>query len=81
MALLHEDKQTMHETLKEQLALDQMDEAVIKGLVAQHRSKMDQVIDLVVDRLIIFHRELTPDQKIKLIKKIKKFEAWHNYGS
>ncbi|WP_300465092.1 Spy/CpxP family protein refolding chaperone [Desulfobacula sp.] len=78
---LHKDRQTMHTMLKEQLASDQIDETVIKGLVAEHREKMNQVIDLVVDRLIIFHRELTPDQKIKLIKKMEKFESWHHFGS
>jgi hypothetical protein len=42
---------------------------------------VNQLIDIVVDRLIVFHKELTPDQKVKLIKKIEKFETWHNYGS
>ncbi len=78
---LHKEKQAMHATLKEQIAADQMDEKVIKSIVAQHREKMTQVIDLVVDRLLAFHKELTPDQKAKLIKKIEKFESWHDLKS
>lgn len=77
--LLHKDKQTIRESLKEQLASEQIDEAVVKDLVAQHFEKMNQVVDLIVDRLIIFHKDLTPDQKAKLIKKIEKFESWHNH--
>ena len=78
---LHKEKQAMHATLKEQIAADQMDEKIIKSIVAQHREKMTQVIDLVVDRLLTFHKELTPDQKTKLIKKIEKFESWHDLKS
>ncbi len=79
--VLHKGKQAMHATLKEQLAADRMDETVIRSLIAQHREKMTQMIDLFVDRLIAFHGELTPDQKAKLIKKIEKFESWHDLKS
>ncbi len=78
---LHKEKQTMHATLKEQLAADRMDETVVRSLIAQHREKMTEVIDLVVDRLMAFHGELTPDQKAKLIKKIEKFESWRGCSS
>ena len=78
--LIHKDRQAMRATLKQQLGSDRMDTAVIKDLVSRHREQMNQVIDLAVDRFIIFHRELSPDQRAKLIKKIEKFEAWHNNG-
>ncbi|MBA3009570.1 MAG: Spy/CpxP family protein refolding chaperone [Proteobacteria bacterium] len=78
MDLVHKDKKAMHALLKEQLGSDRMDTAVVKDLVAGHRERMNQVIDLAVDRLILFHNKLSPDQKAKLIKKIEKFEAWHN---
>ncbi len=79
--VLHKEKQAMHDTLKEQIAADKMDETVIRSLIAQHREKMTEVIDLVVDRLMAFHGELTPDQKAKLIKKIEKFESWRGCSS
>lgn len=78
---LHKDKLAMRDTLKEQIAVEQMDKTMIKSLVASHRKKMDQIIDLVIDRLVVFHRGLTPDQKAKLIKKIEKFETWHDLKS
>lgn len=78
---LHKDKLAMRDTLKEQIAVEQMDKTMIKSLVANHRKKMDQIIDLVIDRLVVFHKGLTPDQKAKLIKKIEKFETWHDLKS
>jgi Spy/CpxP family protein refolding chaperone len=81
MESFHKEKQAMKKVLKEQIAADEMDETVIRSLVAQHREKMDQVVDLVVARLLVFHKELTPDQKAKLVKKIEKFEKWHGSRS
>ena len=78
---LHKDKLAMRDTLKEQIAVEQMDKTMIKSLVDNHRKKIDQIIDLVIDRLVVFHRGLTPDQKAKLIKKIEKFETWHDLKS
>ena len=75
MAALRDDKAAMAVTVKEQLAMDQMDETLIRAMVEEHRSKMDGVIDLVVDRLMVFHKNLTPGQKEKLIEKIDKFES------
>ena len=75
MAALRDDRAAMAVTVKEQLAMDQMDETLIRAMVEEHRSKMDGVIDLVVDRLMVFHKNLTPGQKEKLIEKIDKFES------
>jgi hypothetical protein len=38
---------------------------------------MDEIIDLLVDRLTEFHKTLTPGQKDKLIAKIETFKKWH----
>ncbi len=81
MQALHKDKQDMRETLKEQITAEQMDKVVILSLVAEHREKMDQMIALVVDRVVVFHKGMTPDQKAKLIKKIEKFESWRGCKS
>ncbi len=81
MQALHKDKQAMGETLKEQIGAEQMDKAVILSIVAEHREKMDKMIALVVDRVVVFHKGMTPDQKAKLIKKIEKFENWRRCKS
>ncbi len=75
---MHEDKAQMRETLKEQLTAETIDKEVVRGLIADHRSRMDEVIDLAVDRLAAFHGELTPEQRDKLTAKLEKFEKYHS---
>ena len=75
---MHEDKTQMRETLKEQLTAETIDKEVVRGLIADHRSRMDEVIDLAVDRLAAFHGELTPEQRDKLTAKLEKFEKYHS---
>ncbi len=75
---VHEDKTQMRDTLKVQLTAETIDKEVVRGLIAEHRSKMDEVIDLAVDRLTAFHSDLTPEQREKLIAKLEKFEKYHS---
>ena len=49
-------------------------------LVAQHRARMDEFVDLAVDRVIAFHSTLTAEQKEKLAGKIEKFHRYHGRG-
>ena len=75
---MHADKDAMKATLMAQLASEQMDEVELKRLAAQHRAQMDELIDLGIDRLVEFHKTLTPEQKTKLVKKLENFEKWHH---
>jgi len=54
-----------------------MDEVELRRLAEQHRAKMDEMVDLGIDRLVAFHQTLTPEQKAKLIKKLEDCERWH----
>lgn len=78
---LHDNRSAMRDALKTQIAADRMDKAEIQKLVDRHRDEMNGIIDLVVDRLVVFHETLTPVQKEKLIKKIETFESWRNCRS
>ena len=75
---LQEARQKIHPMLKEQLASDKIDTAVIKQAIADHRLQLDQVIDHAVDRFAEFHATLSPEQRQKLIGKLEKMEKWHN---
>jgi len=75
---MHADKDAMKATLMAQLASEQMDEVELKRLAARHRAQMDELIDLGIDRLVEFHKTLTPEQKVKLVKKLEDFEKWHH---
>jgi len=75
---MHADKESMREELVAQLRSEEIDQVSVKALVAEHREKMDEIIDLVVVRLAEFHKTLTPEQKEKLIAKIETFKKWHH---
>ena len=75
---MHENKTAMHDSIKTQLRSENIDKDVVRELIATHRTDMDNVIDLAVDRLADFHSELSADQKEKLIAKLEKFEKYHS---
>lgn len=75
---MHADKESMREELVAQLRSEEIDQERVKTLVAEHRAKMDEIVDLIVVRLAEFHKTLTPEQKEKLIAKIETFKKWHH---
>ena len=75
---MHADNESMREELIAQLRSEEIDEVRVKAVIAEHRAQMDEVVDLVVDRLAEFHRTLTPEQKEKLVAKIETFKKWHH---
>ena len=77
---MHTDKESMHEELVAQLRSEEIDQALVKAKIAEHRAQMDDIIDLMVVRLAEFHKTLTPEQKGKLIAKIESFKKWHGKG-
>ena len=77
---MHADKESMREELVAQLRNEEIDQEQVKSLIAEHRVKMDEIIDLMVVRLAEFHKTLTPEQKEKLIAKIETFKKWHHRG-
>jgi len=74
---MHSEKKQMHDEIKTQLAGASIDKLRVKALVAEHRAGMDEVIDLVVDRVADFHATLSPEQRAKLVSKLEKFEKRH----
>ena len=59
------------------LAADELDQERLKQIVAEHRSRMDELVDLAIGRLAEFHRTLSPEQKAKLIGKMENFRKMH----
>jgi Spy/CpxP family protein refolding chaperone len=77
---MHTNKESMHEELVAQLRSEEIDQELVKAKIAEHRARMDDIIDLIVVRLAEFHKTLTPEQKEKLIAKIESFKKWHGKG-
>jgi Spy/CpxP family protein refolding chaperone len=77
---MHANKESMHAELVAQLRSEEIDQALVKAKIAEHRVQMDDIIDLIVIRLAEFHKTLTAEQKEKLIAKIETFKKWHGKG-
>lgn len=75
--LLHADRDAMQAEILAQLEKEEMDAAELKQLAARHRDQMDLLVNLSIDRLVEFHKTLSPEQKAKLVKKIEDFDRWH----
>lgn len=77
-APLKEEKAAMHALAKQQLASDEIDIAKVKEAMAEHQKRITIVLDLTVEKVAAFHKELTPEQRKKLIEKLDKFEKYHS---
>jgi uncharacterized membrane protein len=71
-------KEAMYAEAKALLLSEQIDEAGVKAMVAEHRARMDAVVDLVIARFIEFHSTLSAEQKDKLVQKLEKFKKYHH---
>lgn len=74
---LQASRKKMHPLIKEQLAGAQIDTAVVKRAIGEHRQQLDRIVDLAIDRLAAFHGTLTPEQRQKLIERLEKMEKRH----
>ena len=74
---MHANKEAMHEELVAQLRSEEIDQELVRNRIAEHREKMDAIIELLVVRIAEFHKTLTPEQKEKLIAKLETFKKWH----
>ena len=77
---MHADKTAMHSELVAQLRSKEIDQDRLKAMVAEHRVKMEELIDLGIVRLSEFHKTLTPEQREKLAAKLESFKKWHGHG-
>ncbi len=74
------DKKTMHAELVTQLKNEKIDKDRLKAMVNDHKSKMEELIDLGIDKLAEFHETLTLEQREKLVAKLESFKKWHGHG-
>ena len=74
------DKRAMHAELVAQLRSEEIDQDRLKAMVSDHKTKMEELIDLGIIRLAEFHRTLTPEQREKLVAKLESFKKWHGHG-
>ena len=68
---------SMYGEIIAQLRSEEIDQARVMAIIAEHRDQMNELIDLLVVRLAEFHKTLTQEQKEKLVAKIETFKKWH----
>jgi len=74
------DKSAMYAELVAQLRSEEIDQDRLKAMVTDHKTKMEELIDLGIVRLAEFHKTLTPEQREKLVAKLESFKKWHGSG-
>ena len=74
------DKKAMYLELVAQLKSEQMDQDRLKAMAADHRIKMEKLIDLGIKRLAEFHTTLSVEQREKAVAKLESFKKWHGHG-
>jgi Spy/CpxP family protein refolding chaperone len=77
---MHAQKEAMHAELMAELRKEEIDPENLKGLIAQKRAQMDEIINLAVARLVEFHKTLSLEQREKLVAKIEYFHEKHQHS-
>jgi Spy/CpxP family protein refolding chaperone len=74
---VHAQKEDMHAAFMAELRKEEINRENLKGLIDQKRAQMDDFINLAMDRLVEFHKTLSPEQKEKLVAKVEYFHEKH----
>ncbi len=74
---MHAQKEAMHAEFMAELRKEDINQENLKGLIAQKRAQMDEMIDLAMTRLVEFHKTLSAEQREKLVAKIEYFHEKH----
>jgi hypothetical protein len=74
---MHAQKEAMHAEFMAELRKEDINQENLKGLIAQKRAQMDEMIDLALARLVEFHKSLSAEQREKLVAKIEYFHEKH----
>ena len=76
---MHAQNEAMHAELVAELRKEDINQENLKGLIAQKRAQMDEIINLAMIRLVEFHKTLSPEQREKLVAKLEYFHEKHQH--
>jgi len=74
---MHGEKEAMHAAFMAEVRKDEISRENLKDLIDQKRAQIDEFINLAMDRLVEFHKTLSPEQREKLVTKIEYFHGKH----
>ena len=76
---MHAQKEAMHAEFMAELRKEEISRENLNDLIAQKRANMDEFINLALDRLVEFHKNLSTEQREKLVAKIEWFHEKHQH--
>lgn len=77
IAEMKKSRELHHEEIYAELQKDILDQGHLKKMVDAHKVEMDDLANLMIERLATFHGTLSPEQKKKLVEHLKKMEKRH----
>ena len=72
---------SIRETFISEFNKNEISKETLDQIVAQNRVRMDELISVLTDGIVEFHRMLTPEQRAKLVAEMEKHEKggyWHH---
>jgi Spy/CpxP family protein refolding chaperone len=79
VAEMRKSREGMHDEVMAELQKDTLDQERLKKMVATHRGEMDEMANLLIDRLAKFHATLTAEQKAELVEFMKEKEKYRKH--
>ena len=76
---MHAQKEAMHAAFMAELRKEEISREALSGLIDQKRAQMDEIVNLAMDRLVEFHKTLSPEQREKLVAKVEYFHEKHEH--
>lgn len=69
------DRAEQHKKIIDLVISDELDRGNLEKIADQKHAKMQELRPFVIDKIIEFHKMLTPEQRQKLAEKIDKFHS------
>ena len=76
---MHAQKEAMHAAFMAELRKEEISREALSGIIDQKRAQMDEIVNLAMDRLVEFHKTLSPEQREKLVAKVEYFHEKHEH--
>ena len=75
----HQEKETTYETLFQEVQKDSMDADILNSFIEDKEAAHKEVRAYCIDKMIEFHKTLTPAQRTKLALKMREFHQKHKH--
>lgn len=74
-----QEREEMHKAMIAEVKKDSIDKAKVKEISSKMDKQRNEVRDMMLDKLVDFHKTLNPEQKEKLVKLMEEFKERHSH--